>query len=261
MNNNKIFTLGGSVLNYTISFPVKGDLINMDLDGNGNKTYRVLNMNDNVAKVVAMYNIADSQKYNTTSITKPFDSLTVQDYMASDLDYYLIDTWYNTLTSTTKTAIVPKNILLDVWYLSTNSTISGNPTYSGTSGTTIPGTTDYSIGQYSDYVMYTTRKIYALSIQDIIDYLSDDDMKVDISAILRNVNIWKMFWNIEVQPNNSTSIWLRSASADNSDYVWFIDSDRGMLRINNMDYNYAVRPAFHIDLSKIPFTKTMEVTS
>ena len=38
-----------------IIMPVKSDLINLDLDGNGAKQYRVLSMNGDVAKVMAMY--------------------------------------------------------------------------------------------------------------------------------------------------------------------------------------------------------------
>lgn len=64
-NNGKVFTLGGSVLNYTLPpAPIKGDLINIDLDGNGDKTYRVLTMNDNVAKLLGMSDISTSQAWS-----------------------------------------------------------------------------------------------------------------------------------------------------------------------------------------------------
>lgn len=52
--NNKIITLGGSVVT-AIDYPVKGELINMDLDGNGNKTYRVLKADNTTAECLAMY--------------------------------------------------------------------------------------------------------------------------------------------------------------------------------------------------------------
>ena len=73
-NNGKVFTLGGSVLSYTPPppAPVKGELINMNLDGNGNKTYRVLAINGNVAKLLGMSDISTSQKYNATSKTGTF---------------------------------------------------------------------------------------------------------------------------------------------------------------------------------------------
>ena len=71
-NNGKVFTLSGSVLNYTPPPPTKGDLLNIDLDGNGNKTYRVLAINGNVAKLLGMSDISTSQIYNTTSKTGTF---------------------------------------------------------------------------------------------------------------------------------------------------------------------------------------------
>ena len=62
--NNKIITLGGRVIKVPLA--KKGDLINMDLDGNGNKTYRILKMDNNIAEVMAMY--------DTSTVVHPFDS-------------------------------------------------------------------------------------------------------------------------------------------------------------------------------------------
>lgn len=42
---------------------VKGELLTMDLDGNGNKQYRVLSINNNIAKVFDMSDISTSQRY------------------------------------------------------------------------------------------------------------------------------------------------------------------------------------------------------
>ena len=42
---------------------VKGELLTMDLDGNGNKQYRVLSVNNNIAKVFDMSDISTSQVY------------------------------------------------------------------------------------------------------------------------------------------------------------------------------------------------------
>lgn len=72
-NNGKVFTLGGSVISYTSPpLAAKGDLVNIDLDGNGNKTYRVLAMNGNVVKLLGMSDISTSQKFNNTSKTDTF---------------------------------------------------------------------------------------------------------------------------------------------------------------------------------------------
>lgn len=95
--NNKIITLGGSVVKVPLA--TKGNLINMNLDGNGNKTYRVLAMNGNVAKLLGMSDISTSQKYNATNKIGTFTNGTKgQPYVGSDLDTYLNTTWYNTLT-------------------------------------------------------------------------------------------------------------------------------------------------------------------
>ena len=102
--------MGGSVVSYIPPLATKGDLINMDLDGNGNKTYRVLAISGNVAKLLGMSDISTSQKYNATSKTGTFtNSTTGQLYVGSDLDTYLNTTWYNTLCSAAKAAIVPES--------------------------------------------------------------------------------------------------------------------------------------------------------
>ena len=61
--NNKIITLGGSVIKVPLA--KKGDLINMDLDGNGNKTYRILKMDNNIDEVMDMY--------DTSTVVNTFD--------------------------------------------------------------------------------------------------------------------------------------------------------------------------------------------
>lgn len=107
-NNNKIFTLGGSVLNYTSpSLPIKGDLINMDLDGNGNKTYRVLSINGNVAKLLGGL-VYDDEVFGGTENFAFANGHEGVRYAGSNLDIVLNTTWYNTLTDTVKTAIVPE---------------------------------------------------------------------------------------------------------------------------------------------------------
>ena len=129
-NNDKVFTLNGSVINYSPPLAIKGDLINMDLDGGGNKTYRVLAMNGNVAKLLGMSDISTSQKYNTTSKTGTFTNGSKgQLYAGSDLDAYLNTTWYNTLTSTTKTAIVPESRTQYMYRVYDEPNTPNTPTY------------------------------------------------------------------------------------------------------------------------------------
>lgn len=131
-NNGKIFTLSGSVLNYTPPTPppTKGDLINMDLDGNGNKTYRVLAISGNVAKLLGMSDISTSQKYNATSKTGTFaNGGEGQLYAGSDLDTYLNTTWYNTLSTNAKAAIVPESRTQYMYQYYNKPNTPNTPTY------------------------------------------------------------------------------------------------------------------------------------
>ena len=91
---------------------VKGQILSMDLDGNGAKQYRVLSMNGDVAKVMAMYDTLKGA-YNSTNTTTTMGTLTVSKYEGSTIDTYLNTTWYNTLTSATKAAIVPETVICD----------------------------------------------------------------------------------------------------------------------------------------------------
>lgn len=260
--DNKIVTLEGSVVT-AIDYPVKGELINMDLDGNGNKTYRVLSIDGKIAKVLGMSDIEYDQNWNDGT-TCAMGTLTVLQYADSILDTYFNTTWYNTLNDVSKAAIVSKAITQDAWYL--NSTDLGSPIYTGTCGSTVPGTENCVAGKYATTELTIgNRDVYALSIQEVIDYLSDENMRIDKSAILRNVNIWKMFWNIEMCPSSMTpSLWLRSAIADDGrmkSYASRIRATKGFFDSGRYNGSQNVRPAFCIDLSKIPFTKTTEVIS
>ena len=234
-----------------IIMPVKGDLINLDLDGQGAKQYRVLSMDGDVAKVMAMYDTLMSTWNTDTSKTTTMGTLTVAKYEGSDIDTYLNTTWYNTLTSATKAAIVPENIVCDAW----NWDSTGDPDYTGTYGKSVPGTNNYTISKYAGGTLNIgNRNIFALGVQDVIDYLNDLSVQVDTSAILRNVNIWKMFWNDEVSHSGKYP-WLRSSYADDSISAWFVGGDRGRLDYGNMDFSDVVRPALNLNLNQVEFTK------
>ena len=229
----------------------KGDILSMDLDGNGAKEYRVLSMNGDVAKVVAMYDTLTSIWRNDYDTTTTMGTLTVAKYEGSDIDTYLNTTWYNTLTSTTKAAIVPEFVVCDAWYWGN----TGDPDYTGTYGTAVPGTDNYTISKYTGGTLNIgERNVFALSVQDVIDYLNDSSVQVDTSAILRNVNIWKMFWNDEVSHSGKYS-WLRSSDADDPVTAWNVLGNYGNLSGIVVDGSYVVRPALNLNLSQIEFTK------
>ena len=218
------------------TMPSKGDLITMNVDGS-DKQFRVLNVNGNNAEVVAMFNSTDSQQFASSG----------QIYAGSALDTYLNSTWYDTLTSTAKTAIVDKTFTQDSWYWDA----SGDPDYSGYYGTTNPGTSAYTISLGSaTFGASITRHVYALSIQDVLDYVLDTSIT---DGQLQNYNIWKMFWDITTQPPSTPQriFWLRSAYASSSSNAFRVSGNRGDVLIDTIGSSFAVRPAFTIDLTKI----------
>lgn len=219
-------------------YPAKGDLITMNVDGT-DKSFRVLNVNGNVAEVVMMSNVSNNQQFDASSRV----------YAGSALDTYLNSTWYATLNATAQAAIVDKTFTQDSWYWGA----SGDPDYSGYSGTTKPGANAYTISLGSaTFGAEITRRVYALSVQDVLDYVLDTNIT---DGQLQNYNIWKMFWNDEVQHTGTTNLpWLRSADASSSSRAFTVYGDIGYVSDNGANGYGAVRPAFQIDLSKIPFS-------
>lgn len=218
--------------------PPKGALITLNLDGT-NRTYRVLKINDTVAEIMAMFEINTSIMFNSSGSNE---------YAGGTLDNYLNSTWYGTLTSTAKAAIVDKTFRQDSWYWGS----SGNPDYSGYYGTSNPGTTSYTVSLGSKtYGSSITRHVYALSVQDVIDYVTDTSIT---DGKLQNYNIWKMFYNTTSQPGTYYVHWLRSASADNSRSAFGVRGSNGRLNNYNDTGSSACRPALQIDLSNIAFT-------
>ena len=241
--------LSGATKNVTLTLTAsgkmdisKGTLLNMSL-GNAtpaagtNNQYRVLNISGTVAEVVAMFDISTSQTYGSS-----------QTYSGSSLDTALNTTWYNTLSTTAKAAIVDKTFKQDSWYWGS----SGSPVYSGYYGTSNPGTSSYSVSlANASFGSEITRKVYALSVQDVLDYVTDTSVG---DGKLQNYNIWKMFWNTTSKPSTVTYPWLRSARASNSDYCWLVRGYDGYVDYSSYYNSFASRPALTIDLSKIDFS-------
>ena len=251
MLDNKVLMSGNQMALYIPPpMPVKGDIVNLDLDGQGYKQYRVLSMNGDVAKVMAMYDDLTSIWRNDYNTTTTMGTLAVAKYEGSDIDTYLNTTWYNTLTDTAKAVIVPESVVCDTWYWGS----TGDPDYTGTYGTAVPGTSNYTISKYAGGTLNIgNRNVFALSVQDVIDYLNDSSVQVDTSAILRNANIWKMFWNDEVS-HSGKYLWLRSSFAADSRYAWNVAGKNGRLNYSTVNNSYVVRPALNLDMSKIQYT-------
>ena len=222
---------------------VKGNILSMNLDGQGAKQYRVLSMNGDVAKVVAMYDTLTSV-YNSTSTTTTFGSTTAQKYESSTLDTYLNTTWYNTLTSATKAAIVPENVIQHCYQYYDKPNTPNTPTY------TYQYQYNWSDSDYENAndvgnVTVGNRNVFALDLKDIYDYFD----KVCITSD----ELMTLFWNSTAKV--SKYLWLRSSYADISSYAWSVDGDYGDLVGGYNVYNsFVVRPTLNLDLSKIQYT-------
>jgi hypothetical protein len=226
------------------SLVYKGQILSMDLDGKGAKQYRVLSMNGDVAKVVAMYDTLTSV-YNSTSTTTTFGSTTAQKYADSTLDTYLNTTWYNTLTSTTKAAIVPENVVQHCYQYYDEPNTPNTPTY------TYQYQYNWSDSDYENAndvgnVTVGNRNVFALDLKDIFDYFG----KVCITSN----ELMTLFFNQTTAV--SKYLWLRSSCAADSIRAWLVVGGFGYLDYGSSVYNDSrvVRPALNLNLNQIEFS-------
>ena len=237
--------IGGT--GYDITFapppiPVKGDLITMNLDGTS-RLYRVLSANGNVCKVLGMWDDFTS-KYNETSTTTNFNGITAQKYDGSTLDTYLNTTWYNTLSSAAKHAIVPENVVQYCYKYSDKPNTPNKPTstyqyqYNWSNS-------DYDNADNVGNVIVGNRNVFALDLKDIFDYIG----KVCITSD----ELMTMFWNSTTKVSKYP--WLRSSYANGSGNAWYVMGNNGSFTsIGGVTISDVVRPALNLDMSKIQYT-------
>ena len=219
----------------------KGDTLTFDktyLYGNAASTspdqFLVLNTNGYDVELLATSNYQNS-KFNI-SFTTATDSTgkPVQKYEGSTLDTLLNTTYYNSLSSTVQSKIKPKDIIQNTWRF------NGTPaeaTVSALDGTPYTYKKTGTVGTYN-------RNVYALDVQDVIDYLGT-------SFTGEGVN--EMFFNIEsAQPGKY--VWLRSAdygtdSGSSYCYAFYVGGDNGYLNYTSHIISNEARPAFTITLN------------
>ena len=236
--------INGTGYDITFAPPVmlaKGDLITMNLDGTS-RLYRVLSVNGNVCKVLGMWDDFTS-KYNETSKTTNFNGTTAQKYEGSTLDTYLNTTWYNTLSSEAKNAIVPENVVQYCYQYYDAPNTPNTPTYTYQYQFNWSNS-DYENANNVGNVTVGERNVFALDLKDIFDYFE----KVCITSD----ELMTIFWN-------STTIvekllWLRSSDALSSGNAWRVNGSRGLLRRDVAGKSGVVRPALNLDMSKIQYT-------
>lgn len=218
---------------------VKGDLITMNLDGTS-RLYRVLSVNGNVCKVLGMWDDFTS-KYNGT--TTNFNGTTAQKYEGSALDTYLNTTWYNTLSSEAKNAIVPENVVQYCYKYYDEPNKPNTPTYTYQYQYNWSNS-DYENADNVGNVVVGNRNVFALDLKDIFDYMG----KVCITSD----ELMTMFWNSTTKVPKYP--WLRSSYANNSHNAWYVTGYDGILFNTGATTSRVVRPALNLDMSKIHYT-------
>ena len=225
--------------NTFVALPVSGDLITMDLGTTAasgtNNLYRVLSIDGNIAKVVAMYDYDTSTVFNSSSSLVTFSNgLTGQKYEGSNLDTVLNTTFYSAMNDTAKAAIISQTIAQTTALRATTAPTSYDLSAVDTSGTTYY----YTVG---GSVSVGERYVYALDISDLAEYKKD----------FGKYEVVQMFYN---QDTASPSPWLRSTSTGYSAYVWTINTTSGYVSDRKYNTYYAVHPAFVIDLAKVSWS-------
>ena len=219
----------------SVPIPSKGDIVTIE-----NKQYRVLKVSGTIVEVLAMYDATTSQNFNDTNKTVAFTGgNTGLKYQGSNLDTYLNETFFATLSATMKAAIVPKTINQDMWNYS-GSVPSSETYYHLTYGSSNLYYFDTLNGTAYGTVEVGSRNVYALSVKDVIDYLG-----VSAGGDFADTDIWQIFWN------RSTSIieniWLRSAYRNISSTAFYVFGKNGYFIDNYYNNIYHARPAFQID--------------
>lgn len=242
MLNNKVLVNQNKIAMYIPPEPpAKGSIVKMNLDGT-ERQYRVLSVNGNICKVLGMWDDLMSV-YNNTSTTTIFGSTTAQKYEGSTLDTYLNTTWYNTLTSAAKAAIVPENVVQYCYKYYDKPNTPNTPTYTYQYQYNWSNS-DYENADNVGNVTVGERNVFALDLKDIFDYIG----KVCITSD----ELMIMFWNSTTKVSKYP--WLRSSFADNSILAWDVRGDYGDLRGFDVPGSYVVRPALNLDMSKIQYT-------
>lgn len=244
-SKNNIIKINNSLVRVKVtsvsSIVQKGTLINMNLDG-ANRVYRVLSVNGNVCKIMSMWDDFIS-KYNSTSTTTIFGNTTAQKYEGSTLDTYLNTTWYNTLSTEAKNAIIPENVTQYCYkyYDEPNTPNTSTYTYQYQYNWS---DSDYENADNIGNVTIGKRNVFALDLKDIFDYMG----KVCITSD----ELMTMFWNNTTKV--SKYLWLQPSRAGSSNSAWLVNGSNGGLSNYAVTESNVARPALNIDLSKIKWS-------
>lgn len=216
--------IGGTGYDITFAppFPRKGDLITMNLDGT-DRLYRVLKIVDGTTvEVFRVQNLNEMIGYSGSA-----------EYAGNNIDVALNQTYYNTLTTAAKNAIVAKDIN-QYSYAGSNQWASGRAS-----------TFYYPANKWLRYHV-GDRFVYALDLEDVEEYFDSKYTSNDLNTV---------FFQDFIGSSSDKRLWLRSMDSVHDDYAACIIYGTNAF-ITGMPYStpYGVQPAFQIDLTKIDFT-------
>lgn len=158
--------------------------------------------------MLAINLVINSKQFQSTARK---DGQNENTYEGSKIDNYLENEWYNSLSSTMKTAIQATNIKQASYY-------NGAEQETGYNGQ-----------------VYNT-----ISRHAFLPSVSEIGKVVD----LKNSDKVKTFLN-------GTSIWTRTSYQGNANYAEFLGANHGSLYNDDVDDTNGVRPAFVVDLSDV----------
>lgn len=261
----------------TISFvkmPVKGNLIQMNVDGT-DRQYRVLKVNGNVAEVMETAPAVEGTSGVSRKYSWPKGESISCGYYSSNVGSYIINTIYPTFTSQAKNAIVPKTIYQDSGWYSSKKKWGKNTTPAFTDSSVIRGTQSvvnqeiYGIViDNPEWQTIGTVPIYLLSVSEMYEYLKDQIKYQGIyDCAFYSSNITDMFLR-----GNSISDWQKDGFLlrTYAGISYGGDDDPDAQQVFEVyTRSYSVGPVsvsfpntsdrwilltFQIDLTKIPFT-------
>lgn len=213
-NGNVIYTSAPPII-----YPVKGDLINIDIKGNGSPIqFRVLkNVNNTIFEIMS----------TTQMVQSPFGS--DNNYENSMIDDKINTTLYNTFSTTAKNAIVDKTI--SQYAYTYNQAVYNATTHAS-----------YAIYSSKTLVGTMNRHCYLLDVEDVETYYSN----VFSTSDLYN----NFFGHVPCVFRSKVK-----SSSHPSDYVWWYMSSEKCINYNGVSTtsNLYGHVAFQIDLSKIDF--------
>lgn len=192
-----------------------GDTI--DIEGT---KYVVLEGRENSQALVMTASSIGEKKFQSTARS---DGQNKSTYEGSEIDNYLENNWFNSLSSSMKTAIQATNIKQASYAI-------GNDSYSKQE--TGPNGQVYNI---------INRHVFLPSVSQlskIVDFKSSNKVKTFLNGVF---------------------IWTRDSYQGYADIAEYLSANRGSLNSDNVSYSYGIRPAFVIDLSKVNYTEAGHV--